>query len=108
MVIDFNKADTPTEFETVVCIVGSGAAGITLALALARKGLEVLMIESGGHHFDEGIQNLYHSEVVARPHKGIHTGRFRQYGGTTTRWGGQALELREIDFEKRPWVPLNG
>src|SRR5207245_319558 len=39
---------------------------------------------------------------------GIHTGRFRVHGGTTTRWGGQILELDEIDFERRPWVPGSG
>ncbi|HMF65807.1 MAG TPA: GMC family oxidoreductase, partial [Edaphobacter sp.] len=42
------------------------------------------------------------------PHNGIHTGRFRAKGGTTTKWGGQILEFDPIDFEPRPGIEASG
>src|SRR6185312_13033218 len=39
-----------------ICIVGAGAAGITLALALIGSGLEVLLLESGGRKAERRTQ----------------------------------------------------
>jgi choline dehydrogenase-like flavoprotein len=41
-------------------------------------------------------------------HRGIHTLRFRTFGGSTTRWAGQAAPLTRIDFTERSWVPNSG
>jgi choline dehydrogenase-like flavoprotein len=38
----------------------------------------------------------------------VHTGRFRVFGGSTTRWGGQALRLSPWDFTRRSWVKHSG
>jgi choline dehydrogenase-like flavoprotein len=38
----------------------------------------------------------------------VHTGRFRARGGTTTKWGGQILELDERDFSVRAAVKESG
>lgn len=92
-----------------VCVVGAGAAGIVLAVELARLGKRVALLEAGGREIEEESQELYRSEVSpAHQHRGIHTGRFRVHGGTTRKWGGQILELDDIDFEKRSWVPGSG
>lgn len=91
-----------------VCIVGAGAAGIVLAVELLRLGKRVTLLEGGGAEIEEGSQEPYQSEVVGLRHAGIHTGRFRAKGGSTTRWGGQILELNEADFERRPSVPGSG
>ncbi len=91
-----------------VCIVGAGAAGIALAVELRRLGKSVLLLEGGGPTIEEGAQEPYVSEIAGLAHRGIHGGRFRAHGGTTTRWGGQILELDEIDFRQRPWIPGSG
>lgn len=91
-----------------VCIIGAGAAGILLALDLSRQGKRVLLLEGGGADVEEDSQEPYQSEVSGLDHTGIHIGRFRAWGGSTTRWGGQILELDNLDFEKRPWIEGSG
>ncbi len=94
--------------EADVCIVGAGAAGIVLAVELVRKGKRVLLLEGGGAEIEEAAQETYRSEVVGHPYSGVHLGRFRAKGGSTTMWGGQILELDEADFVERPWIPGSG
>ncbi len=91
-----------------VCIVGAGAAGIALSVELVRLGKSVTLLEGGGQALEEASQRPYASEVEALPHRGLHNGRFRVLGGTTTMWGGQILELDALDFEKRAWVAGSG
>ncbi|WP_242618053.1 GMC family oxidoreductase [Edaphobacter modestus] len=91
-----------------VCIVGAGAAGIVLAVELVRQGKRVLMLEGGGPGIEDASQEPYRSEITGLPHNGVHIGRFRAKGGTTTRWGGQILELDDADFTAREWVPGSG
>jgi choline dehydrogenase-like flavoprotein len=104
---DIAAADT-RELRAQVCVVGGGAAGITVATELARNGVSVIVLEGGGRRFEERSQELFHSEVVGLAHTGIHTLRFRTLGGATTRWAGQALPLQDIDFTARSWVPESG
>ena len=91
-----------------VCVIGAGAAGIVLAVQLLRAGRSVVLLESGGLQLEPSTQDLYRSEVAGQRHTGIHDGRFRTWGGTTTRWGGQVLELEPIDFARRDWVRGSG
>lgn len=91
-----------------VCIVGAGAAGICLAVELAQRGKSVMLLEGGGRDVEDAAQEPYCSQVVGHIHRGIHSGRFRAHGGTTTRWGGQILELNNEDFERRDWIPESG
>ncbi|HXE06705.1 MAG TPA: GMC family oxidoreductase [Acidobacteriaceae bacterium] len=108
MIRDLER-ETPANGERAdVCIVGAGAAGIVLAVELARMGKRVTLLEGGGAELEEASQEPYRSELVGLTHRGVHTGRFRVHGGTTTRWGGQILELDAIDFEKREWVSGSG
>ena len=101
--------DTPTlDFVADICIVGAGAAGITLAVESARKGSKVLLLEGGGAVREDSSQAIYDSEIVGLPHRGIHTGRIRVKGGTTVRWGGQILELDALDFTPRHGIPESG
>ena len=91
-----------------VCIVGAGAAGILLAVELTRLGKSVLLLEGGGRDVEEPSQDTYQGEVTGVRHTGIHVGRFRATGGSTNRWGGQILELDDIDFLERPGVAGSG
>lgn len=108
MIFDLER-DTPSALPAHdVCIVGAGAVGIVLAVELVRLGRRVLLLEGGGREIESAAQDTYSSEVAGHGHNGIHSGRFRALGGTTLKWGGQILELDEIDFEERPWIAGSG
>ena len=96
------------DYRPQVCIVGAGAAGICLAVELAKRGKNVMLLEGGGRDVEDAAQEPYRSEVIGHVHRGIHSGRFRAHGGTTTRWGGQILELNTEDFERRDWIAESG
>ncbi len=108
MIVDLEKTDGLPLSHANICIVGAGAAGISLGVELAQLGLSVILLESGGQRQEPATQALYDSEVSGHRHNGIHTGRFRVLGGTTTQWGGQILELDPENFEVRPWIPNSG
>jgi choline dehydrogenase-like flavoprotein len=101
--------DRPSpDYRPQVCIVGAGAAGICLAVELAQRGKSVMVLEGGGRDVEDAAQEPYRSEVIGHVHRGIRSGRFRAHGGTTTRWGGQILELNNEDFERRDWIAESG
>jgi choline dehydrogenase-like flavoprotein len=107
MILDLDKFDAPLPRSRVL-VLGAGAAGIVLSVALARKGIPVLLCETGGRAVEENTIALNKAVVVGRPHQGIKTGRARVLGGTTTLWGGQLIAFREIDFQPRPWISFGG
>lgn len=91
-----------------VCVMGAGAAGILLALQLTEMGCSVMLLEGGGRHQEARSQKLYRGENTGLPFQGIHLGRFRTLGGSTTQWGGQILELSDVDFGRRNHVEDSG
>jgi choline dehydrogenase-like flavoprotein len=96
---------------TVACqvaVVGAGAVGLVLAVVLARRGVDVALLESGGKQFESAAQDLNSAVVTGRPHTGVFEGRARVLGGTTTLWGGQLVAFSDIDFEQREWVANSG
>jgi choline dehydrogenase-like flavoprotein len=86
-----------------IIIIGSGAVGLYAASLLAKRGRNVLVIESGDQHLGTFAAESYAS--VGRPHSGISLGRSRSLGGTTNLWGGQLVEFQPIDFNGRDWLP---
>lgn len=92
-----------------VCVVGGGAAGISLALSLADTGVSVLLMEAGGEQDDPAVQSLYEGEVAdERMHSPPDKYRQRRWGGSTTIWGGRCMPLDPIDFEQREYIPNSG
>ena len=108
MIRDLLRENPSPDYRPHICIVGAGAAGICLAVELSRQGKNVMVLEGGGRDIEDAAQEPYRSEVIGHEHRGIHTGRFRAHGGTTTRWGGQIYELNAEDFERREWIPSSG
>jgi choline dehydrogenase-like flavoprotein len=53
MLVDARRVPKNTPVETDVCIVGAGAAGITLAKEFIGKPFRVCLLESGSFEFDE-------------------------------------------------------
>jgi choline dehydrogenase-like flavoprotein len=93
---------------TDVCIVGAGAAGITLARELVGQSFQVVLVESGGLEFDLDTQTLYKGEVSGLPYSPLDASRLRFFGGTTNHWVGWCRPLDDLDFEARDWVPHSG
>ncbi len=108
MIIDLRACDPSSRFETDICIVGAGAAGITLARQLADSGLRILLLESGGVDFEADIQALTDGPSTGHDYYPLADSRLRFFGGTTAIWGGRCAEFNPIDFERRDWVPYSG
>jgi choline dehydrogenase-like flavoprotein len=87
-----------------LCIIGCGAMGIALAVSLADSGKRILILEAGTDDITDASQAFYQSESIGHPHIGSSNGRFRVYGGSTERWGGQAMRFEPLDFQARPWL----
>lgn len=108
MFVDYGDPETPADIRCDLCIVGAGAAGITLALSLAESGLDICVLESGGFEFAGDIQSLYDGESVGMENASPLGCRLRFLGGTTNHWHGWCAPLQAVDFERRPWVPDSG
>jgi choline dehydrogenase-like flavoprotein len=89
-----------------VCVVGSGPAGIALAIELSARGRRVLLLESGGETQDAALQELSAS-VIADPrvHDDTRITMSRRLGGSSNLWGARCQPFDPIDFAPRPWVP---
>jgi choline dehydrogenase-like flavoprotein len=108
LILDFRTFEDGASFEADICIIGAGAAGITIAREFLGTRYKILVLEAGGFDPEEDSQRLLESEVVGLPHNSIHDGRARVLGGTTTLWGGQALRFEDLDFTAREWIPESG
>lgn len=106
--LDARKLAQHAKIETDVCIVGAGAAGITLARELCGQPLRVLLLESGGFSFSHRPQLLYRGENVGMETFSTSRSRYRMFGGSTYRWAGQSCPMSELDFEQRDWIPDSG
>lgn len=89
-----------------VVVVGSGPGGVVTALELARRGHDVLLVESGRDQFDAATQELAEADLVdADLHADMRIATRRQVGGTSVIWGGRCVPFDPIDFEERKHVP---
>src|SRR5580693_7797965 len=98
MIRDARQLSAGTTIETDVCIIGAGAAGITLAYALRDAGFRVLLLESGGFEFEEATQALYAGENLGPTNEEVDISRLRFFGGSTNHWAGWCRPLEPEDF----------
>jgi choline dehydrogenase-like flavoprotein len=105
MHIDLDEVSDRVQFESVVCIVGGGIAGLLLARSLASRGIDVHLLEAGGHALEPRSQEMYNVQMEGRHHDGATNGRFRVFGGSSTRWGGQLLPYTSDIFTPPPGAP---
>jgi choline dehydrogenase-like flavoprotein len=108
MHIDARELEEGHVIESDLCIVGAGAAGITMAKRLIDTPLDVCLLESGGLDSDDGAQELYDGEITGLPYYPLSEARTRRFGGSLDRWGGYCAPLDPIVFQERPWVPHSG
>lgn len=114
MILDGRRLDEGTRLGADVCVVGAGPAGITLARRLAERGVEVVVVESGGMDPDPRTTRLNEGRSLGEPVHfasgvpGLEHLRVRALGGTSRHWGGWCLPLEPGDLEQRDWVPSSG
>ncbi|MBL0940368.1 MAG: GMC family oxidoreductase [Gemmatimonadaceae bacterium] len=91
-----------------VCIIGAGAAGISVALEFIGAGKQVLLLEGGGFDREDSLQARYGGRVSGLPYFPLEATRLHYFGGSTGHWGGFCSPLDPIDFATRAWVPSSG
>lgn len=91
-----------------VIIIGSGPAGITLALGLAERGLSSLILEAGGETVTPDSQDIYAGRVVGDPYYDLDLTRLRAFGGSSNHWEGWCRPLDAHDFLPRDDLPGYG
>jgi choline dehydrogenase-like flavoprotein len=105
---DTRTLEDGTLLEGDLCIVGAGAAGLSLAREWVDSPANVLLLEGGGFELEPRMQDLYRGDIVGQPYYPLHAARLHYFGGTTGHWAGFCSTYDAIDFEKRPWVPHSG
>ena len=108
MFIDAHSIAKHARIDADICIVGSGAAGITLARELNDQPFKICLLEAGGFDYDVQTQALYRGSSVGFSYYPLEATRLRMFGGTTMHWGGASRPLDPMDFEARDWVPHSG
>jgi choline dehydrogenase-like flavoprotein len=107
-VIDLAQIPGPLELEGEVCVIGAGAAGITLSRRLLELGHAVVLLESGGLDYEPETAALNAGGNEGEDYYELEDSRLRFFGGTTAIWGGRCAELDPIDLERRAYVPYSG
>lgn len=93
-------ADDGNRFD--YCVVGTGPAGMSLAIKLGRSGRKVLLLEGGDDGYTEESQAVYNGANFGDIYHGLDWVRLRAYGGTSGHWSGWCRTLDEVDFLPKP------
>lgn len=108
MFIEADAIPNDSIVDTDVCVVGSGAAGISFALQFIDSPLRVLVLESGSKEGTERGRPDPLYDIESKHLQVSNASRRRGFGGTMTIWAGKWKGFDAIDFEKRSWIPLSG
>jgi len=108
MHVDARNLETDSLIEGDLCIVGAGAAGISIAVEWINASRKVILLEGGGFEYDDKVQELYRGKNTGQQYYPLKSTRLHYFGGTTGHWGGFCAILDPIDFTKRDWVNESG
>lgn len=108
LLIDTRQLDEGSQISADVCVIGGGPAGLTVALELSRRGVDVAVLESGGLREDAKTSDLLRGRSTGLPF-GVGPGyRSRYLGGSSNCWGGWCRPWDPWEFEQRSWVQHSG
>ena len=102
MHIDARELENNSIIEGDICIVGAGAAGISMALDWIDTPYKVILLEGGGLQYDDQVQDLYDGETTGQRYYPLRSTRLHYFGGTTGHWGGMCSPFDCFHFFARP------
>lgn len=107
---DARTLEDGTTIQGDLCIVGAGAAGISMAMEWLGQSHKVILLEGGGFNYDPDMQALYAGKSVGdHPYQvPLEAARLHYFGGTTGHWAGWCAPMEPLNFERRDWVPYSG
>jgi choline dehydrogenase-like flavoprotein len=106
---DAKDIPADTEIRTDICVVGTGAAGLTIARLFNKTDVDVVVLEAGGLEREVSIEEaVFSTEDLGLPHLNPIPDRGRWFGGSTNLWFGRIAIPTPIDFETRSWVSNSG
>ena len=105
---DTRDLENGTTIKGDICIIGAGAAGISMALEWDNTPYKVVLLESGGFEYESELQNLNSGQLTGQKYFPLESTRLRYFGGTTGHWTGLCSPLDEVDFMKRDYFPYSG
>ena len=105
MHVDATKLSPNSIIEGDICIVGTGPAGLSMAMDWLNTPYKVILLESGGFDYDDKVQDMLAGEGTGQRYFPLRSTRLAQFGGTSGHWAGMCSTFDDIDFEKRDWVP---
>ncbi len=109
MIVTKNTFQPGQKLDADICIIGSGPAAISMALSLDASSLSVILLTGGSWTETIANQDLYRGKVFPQgSHEPLEENRRRQFGGTSSAWGGRCIPFEPIDFKSRSWVPDSG
>ena len=105
MINDLNGKKEINQSSDIV-VIGAGTVGLLITSILAKKGFDVLTLESGSKVQENETHPL--NEVIYKKsiYNSSKNGRFRCLGGTSTRWGAALLPILPKDIIDGKWPVL--
>lgn len=104
--VDSREDGLPEVIRGNICVIGAGAAGITLARKLAETQSGIVLVEAGGFEIDGRTQSLFVGRQLGLRYFDLTSCRLRYFGGTTNHWSGYSRANDAIDYEGRPELGL--
>lgn len=109
MIVEAKTIENNTIFETDICIIGSGPAGISIALEMQKTNKRIIVLAGGIANETVANQDLNKGFVSPKgTHEPLEENRRRTFGGSSTVWGGRCIPFDAIDFKERSWIPNSG
>src|SRR6266542_3883717 len=97
MHIDARTLPNGALLEGDLCIVGAGAAGITIAREWIGSPRTVLLLEGGGLQYEAAMQDLYRGEIGTHRGGAAPAARFERHRIARARGRGRGRGSRETD-----------
>jgi hypothetical protein len=88
-----------SEVKTNICIIGAGAAGISIFQKLTNKKINCVICEGGNLEFEEKSQEIYNGKIIGDDYLSLEVSRLRYLGGSTNHWAGWCRPFEEIDYD---------
>jgi choline dehydrogenase-like flavoprotein len=88
MHLDARTLPDHTLIEGDICIVGTGPAGLSIAMEWNNTPHKVILLEGGGFDYDDQVQDCYAGQTTGQRYYPLKSTRLHYFGGTSNHWAG--------------------